>query len=49
MSVDQNEGTANPQSRRAFLTRLVVLGVGAAAAMTLGVSETDTSIHGLLW
>ena len=43
MSVDQNEATANPQSRRAFLTRLAVLGVGVAAAMTLGVAETEAT------
>jgi hypothetical protein len=43
MSVDQNEATANPQSRRAFLTRLAVLAVGVAATMTLGVAETEAT------
>ena len=43
MSVGQNEATANPQSRRAFLTRLAVLGVGVAAAMTLGVAEAEAT------
>jgi hypothetical protein len=39
MRVDQNEGTTTPQSRRAFLTRVVV----AAAAMTFGVAETEAA------
>jgi hypothetical protein len=30
-------------SRRTFLARLTVLGVGCAAAMTLGVSEADAT------
>ena len=43
MNVDQNELTSNPQSRRAFLTRLAVLGVGVAATMTLGVAEAEST------
>lgn len=43
MNVDQNELTSNPQSRRAFLTRLAVLGVGVAATMTLGVAEAEAT------
>jgi hypothetical protein len=41
MRVDQNEGTTAPQSRRVFLTRAVLLGVGAA--MTFGVAETEAA------
>ncbi len=41
MSVDENEATANPQSRRAFLTRLAVLGVGVA----VGVAETEATAN----
>jgi hypothetical protein len=37
---DQEE---NDLSRRAFLTRLTILGVGCAAVMTLGVGEADAT------
>jgi hypothetical protein len=40
MRVDQNEAT-NPESRRAFLTRVALLGV--AAGMTFGVAETEAA------
>lgn len=43
MSIEQNETTANLQSRRAFLTRLAVLGVGLAVATTLGVAEAEAT------
>ena len=39
MTVDQNEATTNLPSRRAFLTRVALLGV--AAVMTFGVAETE--------
>jgi hypothetical protein len=38
---DQEE---NDLSRRAFLNRLTILGVGCAAVMTLGVGEADAAI-----
>ena len=41
MRVDQNEATANPESRRTFLTRVVMLGV--AAAMASGVAKTEAA------
>jgi hypothetical protein len=40
MRPDQNEAT-NPETRRAFLTRVALLGV--AAAMTFGVAETEAA------
>jgi nitrous oxide reductase len=39
MTVDQNEATTNLPSRRAFLTRVALLGV--AAVMTFGLAETE--------
>jgi hypothetical protein len=41
MRVDQNETTTNPESRRAFLTRVTLLGV--AAAMAFSVAETEAA------
>ncbi len=41
MRVDQNEATTNPESRRTFLTRVVMLGV--AAAMASGVAKTEAA------
>lgn len=41
MTVDHNEATTNLPSRRAFLTRVALLGV--AAVMTFGVAETEAS------
>jgi hypothetical protein len=41
MRVDQNETTTNPESRRAFLTRVALLGV--TAAMMFGVAETEAA------
>jgi hypothetical protein len=41
MRVDQNEATTNPESRRAFLTRVALLGV--AAAQAFGVAETEAA------
>jgi hypothetical protein len=38
MSVEETD-----LSRRTFLARLTILGVGCAAAMTLGVSEADAT------
>ena len=36
MTIDQAEATTTPETRRAFLTRVALLGV--AAAMTFGVA-----------
>ena len=39
---DQNQGNTD-LSRRAFLTRLTILGIGAAAAVTLGAGGADAA------
>ena len=48
VNLEHSAGTPQDQeepnlSRRSFLTRLTILGVGCAAAMTLGVREADAT------